>query len=45
MGSQIHSTAIVDPGARLGEGVSVGPYAVIESGTEIGEVVSSSHMQ
>lgn len=25
----IHPTAIVDPGARLGEGVEVGPYAVI----------------
>jgi UDP-N-acetylglucosamine acyltransferase len=33
----IHPTAIVDPGARLGAGVSVGPYAVIEAETQIGE--------
>jgi len=32
----IHATAIVD-GARLGAGVQVGPYAVIEEGVEIGE--------
>lgn len=32
----IHPSALVDPDARLGEGVSVGPYAVIEGGTEIG---------
>ena len=28
----IHSTAIVDPGAKLGERVSIQPYAVIERG-------------
>ena len=33
----IHSTSIVSPGAELGAGVSVGPYAVIEEDTEIGE--------
>ena len=27
--SQIHSTAIIDPNAKLGEGVRVGPYCVI----------------
>lgn len=32
----IHPAALVDPGARLGEGVSVGPFAVIEAGAEIG---------
>lgn len=33
---EIHSTAIVSSGARLGDDVVVGPYAVIEDDTEIG---------
>jgi len=33
----IHPTALVDPGARLGENVTIGPYAVIGAGVEIGE--------
>lgn len=33
----IHPTALIDPGARLGEKVSIGPYAVIEADTEIGD--------
>lgn len=33
----IHPTALVDPGARLGAGVTVGPYAVIEADAEIGD--------
>lgn len=33
----IHPTAIVHPGARLGAGVRIGPYAVIEGPAEIGE--------
>ena len=33
----IHPTAIIDPAARLGEGVSVGPYSVIGAGVEIGD--------
>lgn len=32
----IHSTAIVDPGARLAENVEVGPYSVIGADVEIG---------
>ena len=38
----VHKTAIVDPGAELGEGVSVGPYSIIgskvqlEAGVQIG---------
>jgi UDP-N-acetylglucosamine acyltransferase len=35
--AQVHPTAIVHPKARLGKGVSVGPYCVIEAGVEIGE--------
>ncbi|MBG0777095.1 MAG: acyl-ACP--UDP-N-acetylglucosamine O-acyltransferase [Desulfovibrionaceae bacterium] len=37
MPSQIHPTAIVDPGAQLGEDVVVGPYAIIEDKTVIGD--------
>ena len=32
----IHSTAIVDPAAEIGAGVSIGPYCVIEAGVRIG---------
>jgi UDP-3-O-[3-hydroxymyristoyl] glucosamine N-acyltransferase len=31
-----HPTAVVEPGARLGEGCEIGPYAVIGAGAEIG---------
>ena len=33
----IHPTAIVDPRARLGAGVRVGPYSVIDGDVEVGE--------
>jgi UDP-N-acetylglucosamine acyltransferase len=32
----IHPTALVDPDARLAEGVTIGPYAVVEAATRIG---------
>lgn len=32
----VHPSAVVDPSAKLGEGVSVGPNAVIDAGAEIG---------
>ncbi|NOT62209.1 MAG: UDP-3-O-(3-hydroxymyristoyl)glucosamine N-acyltransferase [Acidobacteria bacterium] len=35
----VHATASVSPLAQLGEGVSVGPYVVIEDGVEIGDHV------
>ncbi len=35
----IHPTAIVEPGAKLGEGVTVGPYALIGAGVTLGEAV------
>ena len=35
--SEIHPTAIVDRGARLGKGVTVGPYSVIGPKVEVGE--------
>jgi len=33
----IHPSAIIDPGARIGAGVSIGPYAIIGDGVEIGD--------
>jgi UDP-N-acetylglucosamine acyltransferase len=33
----IHQTAIVDPGAELGENVQVGPFSLIEDGVTIGD--------
>jgi UDP-N-acetylglucosamine acyltransferase len=35
--TSIHATAVVDPRARLGTGVEVGPYAVIGPDVEIGD--------
>lgn len=35
--SGIHATAIVDPSARIGEGVTVGPYSIIGADVEIGD--------
>ncbi|MBL7481468.1 UDP-3-O-(3-hydroxymyristoyl)glucosamine N-acyltransferase [Legionella bononiensis] len=32
----IHPTAVIGEGVQLGEGVSIGPYVVIESGSTIG---------
>ncbi len=33
----IHPLAVVNPGARLGVGVSVGPFAMVEAGAELGD--------
>jgi len=33
----IHPTAIIEPGAKLGTNVSVGPYSIIGSNVEIGD--------
>ncbi|MEO5695435.1 MAG: acyl-ACP--UDP-N-acetylglucosamine O-acyltransferase [Usitatibacter sp.] len=35
--SGIHATAVIDPRAQLGPGVSVGPYTVIDGDVEVGE--------
>ncbi len=35
--STIHPTAVIDPSAKLGTGVSVGPYSVIGADVEIGD--------
>ena len=37
---KIHPTAIVDPGAQLGEGVTVGPYSIIDADVVIGDGTS-----
>ncbi len=35
--TEVHRTALVDPAARLGNGVAVGPYSVIGPKVEVGE--------
>ena len=35
--SGIHPTAVVEDGARLGEGVAVGPFSVIYAGADVGD--------
>jgi UDP-N-acetylglucosamine acyltransferase len=37
MSAEVHPSALVDSGARLGKGVTVGPYSVIGPKVEIGE--------
>ncbi len=33
----VHELAVIDPSARLGEGVQIGPFVVIGAGAEIGD--------
>jgi UDP-N-acetylglucosamine acyltransferase len=40
MATEIHPTAIVDPGAKLGANVSIGPYAIVEHDVAIGDNTS-----
>jgi UDP-N-acetylglucosamine acyltransferase len=37
--SEIHSTAIVDPKATIGEGVAIGPYCIVEGGVTLADRV------
>lgn len=37
MATQIHPTAVVEPGARLGDGVEVGPYTLIGPDVTLGD--------
>lgn len=39
-GTRIHPTALVDPAARLGAGVEVGPWCVVGPGVEVGDGTS-----
>ena len=37
MSTDIHPSAVIDPGARLGSNVRVGPFSLIGAGVEIGD--------
>ncbi len=37
--AEVHPTAVLGPGVKLGEGVSIAPYAVLEGGVEVGDGV------
>nr|WP_321257406.1 acyl-ACP--UDP-N-acetylglucosamine O-acyltransferase [uncultured Pseudodesulfovibrio sp.] len=37
MSNDIHSTAVIDPSAEIGEGVHVGPYVVIGAEAKVGD--------
>ncbi len=37
--SEIHPTAIVEPGAQLGENVEIGPFCLLGGGVELGDGV------
>jgi len=41
--TELHPTAIVEPGARLGAGVRVGPYCVIGAKVEVGDGCRLQH--
>lgn len=43
MGTQIHPTALVAPGTKLGNNVSVGAYTVIDGNVEIGDNTRIGH--
>ncbi len=43
--SAVHATAIVDPQARFGEGVEIGPYSIVGPDVELGDgVILHSHV-
>ena len=43
--SRVHATAIVDPRARLGDGVEIGPYCIVGPDVELGDgVILHSHV-
>jgi UDP-N-acetylglucosamine acyltransferase len=35
--TEIHRTAVIEPGAKIGKGVKIGPHCVVSSGVSIGE--------
>jgi UDP-N-acetylglucosamine acyltransferase len=43
MSTKIHSTALVDPRAKLGTGVSIGAYTVVDGDVVIGDNTSIGH--
>ena len=43
--AQVHATAIVDPKAKLGDGIHIGPYCVVGADVVLGrDVVLHSHV-
>jgi UDP-N-acetylglucosamine acyltransferase len=38
----VHATAVIHPGAEIGEGTQIGPYAIVEENVQIGESCSVS---
>ncbi len=43
MSARIHPTAVVDPGADLGDGVEIGPYCVVGAGVVLGPACWLQH--
>jgi len=41
--NEIHPTAIIEPGAKIGDGVRVGPYCVIGGNVELGDGCDLQH--
>mgnify|MGYP000361039621 CR=1 FL=1 len=37
MSTSIHPSAVVDPSARIGDGVVIGPFSIVEEGAVIGD--------
>ena len=37
MATNIHSSAIIEPGAKIGENVTIGPFSIIGSNVELGD--------
>ena len=45
MSTRVHPTAVIEPGAELDSGVSVGPYCVVRAGARIGrDTVLHNHV-
>jgi UDP-N-acetylglucosamine acyltransferase len=43
MPTTVHPSAFIDPAAELGEGVSIGAFAVVEAGARVGDGSSLGH--
>ena len=41
----VHATAVIDPAARLGANVRVGPYCVVGADVEIGDDTILGHLE
>ena len=45
MSAQVHPSSVISPEARLGEGVVVGPFCVIEGNAVIGARTLLRHLE